>query len=153
MKEFWAKVPDRAKAAIHTAWMTAMGTFIPALLGWMSDVQEWIGDTKRDFPAVSPLGKVAAAAVAGAIAAVVNLAFRAVKPPPTYAGTQTKVVPPLDGDADKGQITVHMLLCFVTIVAGVVVLLFGIGAFDEPDSAARVWAGVGLICAGFAGLM
>lgn len=86
----WAKVPDRWKAALHTAWIAAIATFAPSLFGWLKDVQEWAGSTGRDFPAVTPIGKAAAAALVGVVGGVVNLIFRSIVPPPQY-GKQTTI--------------------------------------------------------------
>jgi len=148
MKTWWAKLSDRTKAALHTAWMTMLGSFIPSLLGFLSDIQKWAGDTDHaSFPSVNPLGKAAAAAVAGAFALVVNLIFRAIKPPPTYAGTATKVVPAAD-NVDRGDVTLHILLAVVAVVCGVLLIFVGVGAITINGTAGWTIAGMGVTAAG-----
>jgi hypothetical protein len=63
----WYKTRSNAlRAALNTAWQTFIGVFGVALLGFISDVAKWAdGDVER-FPAVSPLGKAAVAALAAA---------------------------------------------------------------------------------------
>jgi len=62
---------DWLRAAYRTAGQTFLGMFGLSLLGWLSQVAEWAGNTTGDFPSVSPLGKAVVAAMVAASSGVV----------------------------------------------------------------------------------
>lgn len=87
MKAWWAKRSDQFKAAVNSAWQSFVGVFGLTLLGWFADISEWAGDSAKDFPSVSPLGKAAVSAVAAAATAIVTYIYRKAKPvSTTYKG-------------------------------------------------------------------
>lgn len=84
VKAQYAKLPNAWKAGIHTAWLSASGTFVLNLLGFLAKVQEWAGSTGTDFPSVTPLGKATVSLVVGVVLGLCNVIFRKVKPGPVY---------------------------------------------------------------------
>ena len=84
IKTWFLALPNHVRAGINTAWQSALGSFALALLGFLTDVQEWFGDTGGDFPAVTPLGKGAGPTAVGLAVGVLTALFRWVKPGPTY---------------------------------------------------------------------
>jgi len=84
---WYEKLPNAIKAAINTAWQSAVGVFLLNVLGFLADIQEWAGDTSGAFPDVSPLGKAVVAAIVGAVVGVLTAVYRTIKPGPQYPGT------------------------------------------------------------------
>lgn len=121
MKAWFLKLPNNIRAAINTAWQSALGLFLFNVLGFLAGVQQWLGDTSRDFPAVSPLGKTAAAVVVGAVTGVVTALFRWVKPGPVYPTVETQVVPPAPSAkaADAG----YGVLVTLALVLGIILII------------------------------
>ena len=64
------------RAALNTAWQTFLGVFSIALLGFISDVAKWADGDVAQFPAVSPLGKAAVAALAATSSFLVTWGVR-----------------------------------------------------------------------------
>lgn len=68
---------DAIKAGLWTALFTFIALFGASLLGWISDVVEWAGESGTgEFPDVTVLGKAAIAAFGAASAGLVNLVVR-----------------------------------------------------------------------------
>lgn len=65
----------KVRAAIKTAIITFGVVFVPSLLGFLGDVQDWANGTSRDFPAVATQAKAAVGALAGALAGLVSYAW------------------------------------------------------------------------------
>lgn len=87
IKTWFLGLPNNVRAGINTAWQSAVGTFAVTLLGFLAQVQEWFGDTSRDFPAVSPFGKAVGSIFVGAVIGSLTAVFRWIKPGPTYPKT------------------------------------------------------------------
>ena len=64
------------RSALRVATYTFLGVFLPALLGWLSDVNDWVNSDGSAFPSVSTLTKAAVSAfsavLSGALAYVYN---------------------------------------------------------------------------------
>lgn len=84
IKTWFLALPNNVRAGINTAWQSALGSFLLALLGFLADVQQWLGDTEGTFPAVTPLGKAAGSILVGLAVGALTAVFRWVKPGPTY---------------------------------------------------------------------
>lgn len=68
---------DAIKAGLWTALFTFVALFGASLLGWISDVVEWAGESGTGtFPDVTVLGKAAIAAAGAALAGLVNVVVR-----------------------------------------------------------------------------
>lgn len=120
MKAWWASVPNKWKAVLHSAWIAASASFIPQLFGFLADVQKWAGDTSGKFPAISPLGKAAGALLVGFIGGVIGYVFRTITPPPAYPSDQVQVVPPaVPKDGDEG----YGLLVTIALVLGIILIV------------------------------
>lgn len=65
----------KVRAAIKTAVIAFFAAFLPALLGFLGDVQEWANGVDQDFPAVSALAKAAVSAAIGALAGLISFAW------------------------------------------------------------------------------
>lgn len=140
MPQWYLNLPNKVRAAIHTTWIAFIAQFGPSLFGWIHEVQEWAGDTSRSFPAVSPLGKLAAAAMVSAVAGALNFIFRSIVPAPQYQTTTTEIVPPADGD--KGEVSVSLLLRLLSLVALVIFTLAGFEVINNSHPFG--WLGLGL---------
>lgn len=125
MKLWWAKLPNKWKAALHSAWIAASASFLPQLFGFLADVQKWAGDTNGKFPAVSPLGKAAGALLVGVIGGVVGFIFRTITPPPAYPSTEVQVVPPavVPKDGDGGYGLLVTILIVLAIILAILLIL------------------------------
>lgn len=55
-----------------------LGVFVPAMMGWLSDVLDWTSQDGAAFPAVEPLGKAAVAAFAGAVSGAIAYVYNRV---------------------------------------------------------------------------
>jgi hypothetical protein len=93
---------DSVKAALYTALWTFIGVFGVSLLGWIGDVAVWASSDTDMFPAVTPLGKAAVAALAAAASGFVGWVVRASQShgwlpgePPQYPH-KTQSPPPSD---------------------------------------------------------
>lgn len=121
MKAWFLKLPNNIRAAINTAWQSALTLFAVSLLGFLASVQQWAGDTSRPFPSVSPFGKAVGSAFLGLCVGVVTALFRWVKPGPVYPTVETQVVPPAPGAkaADAG----YGLLVTIALVLGIILII------------------------------
>lgn len=81
IKSWWATRTPALRASVNTAWQAFGGVFGLALLGWLSDVQDWAGGGSEAFPGLDVVGKAAVSGAAGAAAAIIAYVFRRVKPP------------------------------------------------------------------------
>lgn len=59
------------RSAVRVFVYAFLGTFVPALLGFLNDVLEWTSQDGAAFPAVAVLGKALIAAVVGAISGAI----------------------------------------------------------------------------------
>ena len=59
-------------AALRTFAWTFIAAFSTSLLGFLGDVADWAGSVDGAFPAVTPLGKAAVAALVAAVSGLVN---------------------------------------------------------------------------------
>lgn len=64
------------KAALWTVLFTFIAVFGVGLLGWIVDVAEWASSESGEFPSVTPLGKLAVAALAAGASGLVNFVVR-----------------------------------------------------------------------------
>lgn len=71
----WLDAHPKVRAAIKTAVITFGVVFVPSLLGFLGDVQEWANGVDKDFPAVSTLAKASVGAAAGGLAGIVSYAW------------------------------------------------------------------------------
>lgn len=83
IREWYADLPDPVKAGASTAAFVFLGIFVPALLGWLTDVQSWLADLggnapdARPFPDPDVLTKAAFAAASAAFIGLINWGWRA----------------------------------------------------------------------------
>lgn len=120
MKAWFLKLPNNIRAAINTAWQSALTLFAVSLLGFLASVQQWAGDTSRPFPSVSPLGKAVGSAFLGLCVGVVTALFRWVKPGPVYPAVEPQVVPPAASvTTDEG----YGLLVTIALVLGIILIV------------------------------
>ncbi len=68
----WLDANPKVRAAIKTAVIAFGAVFIPSLLGFLGDVQEWANGVDQDFPSVSTLAKASVGAAAGLVAGIVS---------------------------------------------------------------------------------
>lgn len=73
----WLDAHPKARAAGKTAVIAFVASFLPALLGFLGDVQEWANGVDQNFPAVSTLAKAAVSAAIGAIAGLISYGWNA----------------------------------------------------------------------------
>lgn len=59
------------RSAIRVFVYAFLGTFVPALLGFLNDVLEWTSSDGAAFPSVDVLGKALVAAVVGAVSGAI----------------------------------------------------------------------------------
>lgn len=91
-RTWYANLPDPVKAGASTAAVVFLGIFVPALMGWLTDVQSWLADLGGNAPAARPfpdpaiLTKAAFAAASAAFIGVINWAWR-------YAQTKLSWIP------------------------------------------------------------
>ena len=94
MTEFFAAHPT-VRTALRVFVYSFLSVFVPSLLGWLLDVQEWATGDDVAFPAVSVLGKAVVAAASGAIAALLAVGWNKAG----FTKSAVYVTPPA-GDAD-----------------------------------------------------
>ena len=84
------------RSAVRVAGYTFVGVFLPALMGWLSDVNDWVNSDGAAFPSVSTLTKAAVSAfsavLSGALAYVYNRVPLGASS--SYGGTPPPEVPP-----------------------------------------------------------
>lgn len=136
---WYRKLPDAWKAAINTAWQSAVGAFLLSLLGFLHDVQEWAGGA-AEFPSVTPLGKAVMAALVGAVAGLITVVHRSIKAGPVYPGT-----PPADPPKDVGATDLGLLIWLLRLFAFGAFLIAGFIANGWIDADAyAAWLAFGL---------
>lgn len=74
MSDFLDRHP-KIRAAMKTGVIAFLAAFVPSLLGFLGDVQEWANGVDQDFPAVSALAKAAVSAAIGALAALISIGW------------------------------------------------------------------------------
>ncbi len=117
---WYLKLPNAIRAGINTAWQSAVGSFAVLVLGFLATVQEWSGDTSRDFPSVSPLGKAVGSIFVGLVVGVLTAVFRTIKPGPSYP--KTAGAPP----ADRGQATLQTLVYLLGAIILIAIIVLWI---------------------------
>lgn len=71
----WLDAHPNARSALRSFVWAFIGVFVPSLLGFLGDIQEWANGVDQAFPAVSALAKAAVAAAAGAVASVCSFVW------------------------------------------------------------------------------
>jgi len=64
-----------ARSALRVFVYAFLGTFVPAMLGFLGDVLDWTSQDGAAFPAVEPLGKAVVAAFVGAVSGAIAYAY------------------------------------------------------------------------------
>jgi hypothetical protein len=121
MREWYLKLPNAVRAAINTAWQAAVAATLMQLIGFVTQLQSWAGDTAtHEFPSVNPLGKAVGGIAVGLVAGVLTAIYRGLFPGPVYPSTTTDVVPPAGDDrrnVDHGYSTLTIVLIVLAIIA------------------------------------
>lgn len=87
---------DRVYAAIKTALVVFVATFIPTLFGFLHEVQEWASDVdgaELNFASLEPLGKGLVSAAIAAIAGLLNYVVNALQEHGKLPGKAAKYDP------------------------------------------------------------
>ena len=63
------------RSAVRVFVYAFLGTFVPALLGFLSDVLDWTNQDGAVFPSVDVLGKALIAAVVGAVSGAIAFGY------------------------------------------------------------------------------
>jgi hypothetical protein len=126
IRDSYMRLPNAIRAGINTAWQSALGTFAVTVLGFLASVQEWSGDTSRDFPSVSPLGKAIGSIFVGLVVGVLTSVFRSIKPGPQYPGAAAEAGAG-EKPADRGQVGANLIWTVVAVLAviALVIWIFG----------------------------
>lgn len=97
MLNLYRKLPNAWKAGFNTAWQASVGTFLLTIVGFLSDIAQWAGETESAFPAVTPLGKAVVSLAAGLTIGAITVIYRSINPGPVYPST-----PPPAGAGSSG---------------------------------------------------
>lgn len=62
------------RSALRVAVYTFLGIFVPAIMGWLADVNSWV-DGDQDFPSLSALGKMAIAAFSATLSGMLAYVY------------------------------------------------------------------------------
>lgn len=84
----WLDAHPTVRTAVRVFVYAFLAVFIPSLLGFLGDVQEWANGTDQNFPAVSAVAKAAVAAVSGAIASLLAVIWNKLPQTPTSEYTE-----------------------------------------------------------------
>ena len=79
------------RSALRVFTYTFLASFVPAVLGFLSDLLEWTQDDGAAFPAVDTLGKAVVAAFVGALAGLIAWVYNRIP-----IGAQSTYTPPAD---------------------------------------------------------
>ena len=63
------------RSAIRVSVYAFLGVFVPALLGWLGDVNDWVGSEGAAFPSVSIVAKAAISAFTAALSGLIAYAY------------------------------------------------------------------------------
>lgn len=67
----------RLRSAVRVFVYAFLGTFVPAVLGFLGDVLEWTDQDGAAFPSVDVVGKALVAAVVGALSGAIAYLYNA----------------------------------------------------------------------------
>ena len=86
------------RSALRVSVYSFLGVFVPALLGWLGNVNEWVGSDGAVFPSVSILTKAAISATTAALSGLIAYVYNRlpVGADATY-GTPNPPPPPDNG--------------------------------------------------------
>jgi hypothetical protein len=126
------RLSDPVRRALRTGIQVFVGVFLVGLLGWIQNVAAWASSTDDSaFPSVSPLGKLAVAALSAAATAMVAYTQNAMEDSPRVrmpallkAPASDGVNPEPDGRHEAGDATLTIVIAVVVVL--IILMLLGV---------------------------